>query len=440
MSDFKNVLIIGGGESGLGAALLAREKGCNVLISDGGKLSDQNRKELINNKIPFEEKGHTIDNLEKFDLIIKSPGVPGKIALLKKADDIGISVWSEIEFGFHFCDAKIIGITGSNGKTTTTALVYQLLNHAGIKTAVGGNYGTSFCRLLLDEENPEWIVLELSSFQLEDIEKFRPQIAVLLNITADHLDRYNYDIYQYAQAKFNITKNQINNDLFIFNGDDLITTEMLDKIKVEAKALRINKSDYENGIYSKEMDVNFDIKLFGKHNLFNAYCAISIARHLGISDSTIGLGLKLFKNNPHRLEKVVSINERIFINDSKATNVDAVYYALEGIASRIVWIAGGTDKGNDYSQLVNLAKEKVKALICLGKDNRKLKEAFQNYVDQISETQDVREAVNLAYNFAGQGEVILLSPACASFDLFNNYEDRGEQFKEAVWDLVDKLK
>lgn len=438
MKKHENVLIIGGGESGVGAALLAKQECSSVFLSDVGALSEDNKNELINNNIPFEEKGHTIDNLEKFDLIIKSPGVPRNIALLVKADELGLSIWSEIEFGAHYCSAKIIGITGSNGKTTTTALVHHLLDHAGISATAGGNYGTSLCRLLLDGVEWEWIVLELSSFQLEDIEEFRPEIAVLLNITPDHLDRYNYDVYQYGRAKLNLIKNQTEKDLFIYNGDDKITSELLEKEILKMNLLEVKKEAYENGIYSKELDSNFDIKLYGKHNLFNACCAISIARHLGISDSTIGLGLKLFKNNPHRLEKVASINGRIFINDSKATNVDAVYYALEGIASKIVWIAGGTDKGNDYSSLFDLVKDKVKALICLGKDNRKLKDAFRNYVEEIAETRDVREAVSLAYNFAGHGEVILLSPACASFDLFKNYIDRGEQYKNAVWALLEK--
>lgn len=437
--DIKSVLIIGGGESGIGAALLAKNKKIEVFLSDAGAISDINKKELKENNIPFEEKGHTIENFGKFDLIIKSPGVPGNIGILRTAEEQGLSIWSEIEFGFHFCNSKIIGITGSNGKTTTTAMVYHLLHQAGMSVSVGGNYGTSFCRLLLNGHNKEWIVLELSSFQLDDIESFRPHIGVLLNITADHLDRYNGDVYQYGLAKLNLIKNQTEDDLFIYNGDDKITSELLNGHELKMKLLEVKKQAYEDGIYSKELDANFDIKLYGKHNLFNAYCAISIARHLGISDSTIGLGLKLFKNNPHRLEKIVSINGRIFINDSKATNVDAVYYALEGIASKIVWIAGGTDKGNDYSALFDLVQEKVKALVCLGKDNRKLIDAFRKYVDEITETQDVREAVNLAYNFASQGEVILLSPACASFDLFKNYIDRGDQFKNAVWALAEKI-
>ena len=436
MQDVRKILIIGGGESGVGAAVLAKQKGYQVFLTDSGEISLNLQKELTKHEISYEEKGHNIEKLDNYDLIIKSPGVPRTASLLVKAIEMDVPVWSEIEFGFRFCDSKIIGITGSNGKTTTTALTYHLLKNAGVKVAIGGNYGIGFCRLLSEVGKWDWIVLELSSFQLEDLDSFRPDIAVLLNITEDHLDRYDYDILKYGSAKLNIVENQERDDTFIYNAEDPITKILLKDRKLKMNTIEVSYDNYGNGIYSKELHTYFDIKLYGKHNLFNAFCAISIARIMGVTDQQIGLGLKIFKNVPHRLEKVVSIDQVAFVNDSKATNVDAVYYALEGLGSSIIWIAGGTDKGNDYSKLMPIVGEKVKALICLGIDNKKLKSTFNNKIEAIYETREMTEAVKLAYDLSKSGDTILLSPACASFDLFKNYIDRGNQFKEAVWKLL----
>jgi UDP-N-acetylmuramoylalanine--D-glutamate ligase len=432
----KRVVIIGGGESGVGAALLAQKKGYDVFLSDSGKLSEGHRKELKDKSIPFEEGGHSFERLLRANLVIKSPGVPDDAEPCRLLNKQGCDIISEIEFGSYFYSGKIIAVTGSNGKTTTSGLIHHLLLTGGKDVAIGGNYGTSFCRLLTADSHPEYMVLELSSFQLDGIRKFRPDVALLLNITPDHLDRYDYDVRKYGRAKLKICQNQKKGDVFIYNGDDALTQELLPKGMLMTTIV-VNEKDYIDGIYSKELDSYFEINLIGKHNLFNACCAIMASRSVGLDEESLHLGLKTFRNVPHRMETIAEIDGVTYINDSKATNVDAVFYALDGLNRKIVWIAGGTDKGNDYTPLIPLVSAKVKALICLGLDNEKLKSAFQSVVPHIEEVTDVVSAIERASAYAGRGEVVLLSPACASFDLFKNYMDRGDQFRDAVWHLCE---
>ena len=434
------ITIIGAGESGIGAALLAKKSGNEVFVSDFDLIADVFKKELKKNKILFEEKGHSIDRFINADTVIRSPGVPRDAPVLMKTRESGVPVISEIEFGFRHYNGKIIGVTGSNGKTTTTGLLHHLICHAGIPAAVGGNYGTSFCRLMAEDRQESIIVLELSSFQLEDIEDFRPDVAILLNITADHLDRYNNDIQLYAEAKMKLVSQQKSEDIFIFNGDDPIIQQCLENKTLNMNKISVKSKDFEGGIWSKDLNSFFDIRLPGKHNLLNAACVVLAVRELGLSDQVINSGFKSFKNQPHRMEFIADIQQVSFINDSKGTNVDAVWYALDAIAGQAIWIAGGTDKGNDYDPLLPLVRKKVKALICLGIDNQKLIKFFGSVVPVIHETRDIREAVRLAFDLATKGDTILLSPACASFDLFRNYEDRGHQFKIAVLDLAKEIK
>ena len=432
----KRIGIIGGGESGVGAALFGHKKGLEVFLSDGGKLGDQYRRELENNNIPFEERGHTFERLSRTDVVIKSPGVPGDAEVCTYLKDKGIKVISEIELGSYFYSGKVIAITGSNGKTTTSGLIHHLLLTGNVKSGLGGNYGTSFCRLLCEEAIPDLMVLEVSSFQLDDVIDFRPDISILLNVTPDHLDRYHGDVMEYGRAKMKIMQNQKGNDLFIYNGDDEISMRLIQEVELHMDHIEVTTEEYINGIYSKELDSKFEINLIGRHNLFNAYCAIQAVRQVGLDDQIINLGLKTFSNVPHRMETIAVINGIKYINDSKATNVDAVYYALDGIQEDIIWIVGGTDKGNDYNPIKDLVATKVKSMICLGLDNKKLVDAFQSIVPVIEESRSMKDAIRRATEHAGQGEVVLLSPACASFDLFRNYMDRGEQFREAVWDLI----
>ncbi|HMQ05922.1 MAG TPA: UDP-N-acetylmuramoyl-L-alanine--D-glutamate ligase [Saprospiraceae bacterium] len=430
------MIIIGGGESGLGAALLASQKGYDVFLSDAGVIDKEIKNLLIDQNIPFEERGHTLEKFVGADFIVRSPGVPGNVPVLVASVELNIPVISEIEFGYRHYSGYIIGITGSNGKTTTTGLTYHILSEAGIPVSVGGNFGTSFCRILAERSDKPVMVLELSSFQLEDIKDFRPSVAMILNVTADHLDRYGNNIRSYAGAKFQITRNLRESDLFIYNADDPLIMEMTGEWNISCEKLPVRAENYENGIWSKDLDTYFDIGLPGKHNLFNAYCAISAARNLEVPDIVIQSALKTFRNQAHRMEYCGEIDDVRFYNDSKATNVDAVQFALEAFKESIVWIAGGTDKGNDYSLLIPKVSARVKTLICLGLDNTKLKSVFASVVDVIEETQSMEDAVKKAFRHAEKGAVVLLSPACASFDLFENYEDRGRQFKNAV----EKLK
>ncbi len=430
----KKIVILGAGESGIGAALLAKKQGLAVFVSDFGTIADNYKKELSDHGIAFEEGKHTIEHLLTYDTVIKSPGIPEKTPVIQQLKAAGKKIVSEIEFGAIYYKGKIIAITGSNGKTTTSGLMYHVLKNAGVDVDLGGNYGKSFARIVA-ENHPAYMVIEVSSFQLDDVDTFRPDIAVLLNITPDHLDRYEYALAKYAEAKFRIARNQQPEDIFIFNEDDQEISNMLKGCELNATRIGIRKDQYINGIASLDNQGNFEVSIKGKHNLFNAMCVVAACRQLGLTERDIASGLQSFVNVPHRLESCGVIAGVEFINDSKATNVDAVFYGLEAMDKPVVWIAGGTDKGNEYDVLVPLVQEKVNALICLGVDNEKLKTFFKPYINTIAETTNVSEAVEIGLSFSEQGDAVLLSPACASFDLFRNYMDRGEQFKAAVADL-----
>lgn len=430
----RSVAIIGAGESGTGAALLAKKNKLEVFVSDSGKIPDRYKEELNTHEIAFEEGSHDFERLLVTDLVIKSPGVPEHAPVLRMLKEKGRKVISEIEFGYLFFSGLTIAITGSNGKTTASGLLYHLLKTAGRNVALGGNYGRSFARIIA-ESDPEWMVLEISSFQLDDIETFRPHVSILLNITPDHLDRYEYSMDRYAAAKFRICMNQGQDDYFIYNADDPAILSRLNGIKSQVRQVPVSIKEFHKGLPSKDGDKIFEMSLKGRHNLLNAACVVEACRILGLTEEEIQTGLKSFVNLPHRLEPVRTIGGVEFINDSKATNVDSVWYALDAMDSPVVWIAGGTDKGNDYSALYELVKKKVKALVCLGVDNKKLVESFRDIVPLIKETRDVKEAVRIALDLADSGDKVLLSPACASFDLFQNYMDRGDQFKAAVMQL-----
>lgn len=427
----KKVVIIGGGESGVGAAILAQKLGFDVLVSDFGAISETFKKELSSNNIPFEEKGHSLEKMATFDIAVKSPGVPDHAPVLQTLKQNDIKIISEIEFGFLYYSGKILAVTGSNGKTTTSGLLYHVLKSAGKNVALGGNYGKSFARIIA-EETPEMMVLEISSFQLDDIETFKPFVSILLNITYDHLDRYDYKMANYVNSKFRISMNQSSDDYFIYNGDDAEIKERIVSFSGAPNQIVVSKDNYINGIVSKETGRNFEVSIKGNHNLFNAACVVETCRLIGLNEEQIAKGLRTFVNLPHRLEFCGVINGVEFINDSKATNVDSVFYALDAMTKPVIWIAGGTDKGNDYSVLFPLVKNRVKALICLGIDNEKLKESFKPHIPAIYETTKVSEAVETGLKLGAPGEVVLLSPACASFDLFKNYMDRGDQFKKCV--------
>jgi UDP-N-acetylmuramoylalanine--D-glutamate ligase len=427
----KKVVIIGAGESGVGAALLAKKQGLEVFVSDFGLIDEKYKKELTDFNIPFEEGGHDFDKVLVTEVVIKSPGVPEHAPVLRMLKEHGRKVISEIEFGHLFYSGLTIAITGSNGKTTASGLLYHILKTGGLNVALGGNYGKSYARILA-EDNPEIMVLEISSFQLDDIDTFRPFISILLNITPDHLDRYDYKMANYVNSKFRITMNQTESDYFIFNGDDEEISKKMSEFTGKAKKISITNDQYINGILSKDGTETFELSIKGKHNLFNAACTVEAARIIGLSEAKIAEGLRTFKNLPHRLETCGNINGIEFINDSKATNVDSVYYALDAMTKPVIWIAGGTDKGNDYSALFPLIKNRVKALICLGLDNEKLKNSFRSHIPAIYETTKVSEVVEMGLKLGAPGDVVLLSPACASFDLFKNYMDRGDQFKEQV--------
>lgn len=427
------IAILGAGESGTGAALLAKAKGYEVFVSDLGELQDHYRQELADNGIPFEEGRHTWERIITADEVIKSPGIPDKAPLVKALRENGIPVISEIEFAGRYAEAFIIGITGSNGKTTTTRLTWHLLQTAGLKAGLGGNVGYSFARLVL-EGQWNYYVLELSSFQLDGVVSFRPDIAMLLNITPDHLDRYDYKMENYVASKFRIAMNQHPEDLFIYNADDQNIAGFLRQHAIAARGLPIG----ESAVSGKQISagrVSFDMEdtpLQGRHNFMNALFAVNAAQALGVSEADIRKGLESFVNVPHRMEQVGRIAGATYINDSKATNVDAVFYALDAMATPVIWIVGGQDKGNDYEPLRPLVKEKVKAIVCLGQENGKIIDFFSNDVSNIAETRSAEDAVRAAMAYATAGDTVLLSPACASFDLFRNYEDRGDQFRAAV--------
>lgn len=446
-----SVGILGTGESGMGAMRLAHKKGLDVFVSDFNTIIDSTKEELTDLGIAFEERQHSLDRLSKCDQIVKSPGIPDSAAIVLKLKEAGMSVISEIEFAFQYAKSKIIGITGSNGKTTTTLLVEHLLRTAGIDCAAGGNLGTSFAQLVAERE-PEVLVLELSSFQLDGINSFKPDIAILLNITPDHLDRYEYSMDKYADAKFRLIENMNSGDMFIHNLDDQIIADKFKSHPSQVHQLEITTtSKTRDGAYWLENHLIFDcekgihllpaeeLPLVGRHNLYNQMAAVLAAIQLDVSFNEILKGLRTFINAPHRLEKVAVIDGIQFINDSKATNVDAVYYALEAMDQPIIWVAGGVNKGNEYSQIKSLVQRKVKSLICLGTDNAHLIDEFKTNISGIKEAASAEEAVKMAFATANAGDVVLLSPACASFDLFDNYEQRGDLFKAAVMKLKKEL-
>ena len=433
------IVILGAGESGVGAALLAQEKGFEVFVSDRGEIKAEYKLELEEAKIPYEELQHTESKIFEASEIIKSPGIPDKVDLIKELKKRGIPVISEIEFAARFTNATIIGITGSNGKTTTTKLIFHLLKTAGLNVVVGGNIGTSFARLLV-KGNHDYYVLELSSFQLDGIQNFRPDVSVLLNITPDHLDRYDYKMENYVYSKFRIIENQKDKDLFIYNGfDENVKTYLQDK-QLIVRSLPVNEVFHRKNkltVAVSEFDTT-KCSLKGQHNMFNTTCAIHTVQAIGVDEKFIQQGLDTFINAPHRLEYVATIDGVDFINDSKATNVDAVFYALSAMEKPVIWVVGGVDKGNDYGAIESLVLEKVKAIVCLGVDNTLIIEAFKGKIEIIEETQSCREVIKISQQYAHVGDVVLLSPACASFDLFNNYIDRGDQFRTAV--LEKKIK
>ncbi len=446
----KRLVILGSGESGTGAAILAKQKGYDVLISDAGLIPEKYKEELNEYGIAYEEKQHTEALILNADEIIKSPGIPEKNELINKIRSKGIHIISEIEFASRYTNATKICITGTNGKTTTTSLIYHLMLQAGLNAGCGGNIGTSFARLVATEDH-DYYVLELSSFQLDDMYDFKAEIAILLNITPDHLDRYEYDIQNYINSKFRITRNQTENDYFIYCSDDeIINKQMLiEDIKAKKIPFSIN-NELALGAFLEDDSIKIkteinqsnpytmltsELALRGKHNTYNSMAAAIVGQVFNIRKDDIREALTNFQNVEHRLEKVAMVRGVEFINDSKATNVNSAWYALESMDKPVVWIAGGTDKGNDYTMLKELVKDKVRIIVCMGLDNHKIHEAFGKDVDMILNTTSAQEAVHVAFKLAKQGEAVLLSPACASFDLFKNYEDRGRQFKAAVRNL-----
>lgn len=443
----KRMVILGGGESGVGTAILAKQKGYQVFLSDKGKIKDKYREVLEHIEVEWEELQHTEAKIFKAQVVMKSPGIPDTVPIVMKLREAGIPVISEIEFAAGFTSANIIGVTGSNGKTTTTKFIHHILKSGKLNIGMAGNVGDSFARQVA-ETNVDWYVLELSSFQLDGIVHFRPHIAVLTNITPDHLDRYENNFDKYREAKFRIIKNQTEADYFIYDADDKNITDWLERNPVKPQQLPYSlQKKFENGAYIENENIvvkinnttfkmpTSDLALQGKHNTKNAMAAATVAQLLRIRKETIRESMENFQGVEHRLEKVLKINNVQYINDSKATNVNATFYALESMETETVWIVGGVDKGNVYDDLLPLVNEKVKAIICLGVDNTKILNSFGNCVDTIVETQSMSEAVKMAYRLAERGDTVLLSPACASFDLFENYEDRGRQFKEAVRNL-----
>ncbi|HOU98891.1 MAG TPA: UDP-N-acetylmuramoyl-L-alanine--D-glutamate ligase [Bacteroidales bacterium] len=443
----KKITILGCGESGMGAALLAKDKGFDVFVSDSSPIKDEYKQPLLNAGIPFEEKLHTEERILASDLIVKSPGIPEKAPIIKALRSKKIDIISEIEFAAQYTTAKIIAITGSNGKTTTTLLTYHIMQKAGLNVGLAGNVGKSFALSVLQHKY-DYYVLEISSFQLDDIVHFKPHIAILMNITPDHLDRYNYNFQNYIDSKFLITKNQTEDDYFIYCYDDEVIQKNIETKNIRSKRIPFSiQTELENGgyVYENQLNINInknkfvmsiqDLALEGKHNQYNSLAAGIATFISNIRKEAIRESLSDFEAVEHRLEKVLKIRGIDFINDSKATNVNSTWYALETVKKPIIWIVGGVDKGNDYSQLEELVKEKVKAIVCLGVDNSKIIRAFEHLNIPIYDTKSMEEAVRTSYKNGVPGDVVLLSPACASFDLFQNYEDRGRKFKNAVRDL-----
>lgn len=449
-SSTKILVILGAAESGVGAAILGKQKGWNVFVSDGGKIKESFKQLLDANSIVYEEGGHTEEKVLSAHCIVKSPGIPEKVAIMKKVRAAGIEVCSEIEFAYRYKgDSKIIAITGSNGKSTTTKLTWYILKTAGYDVAMVGNIGYSFARQIA-EKPCEWYVIEVSSFQLDDIHQFKPNVAVLLNITPDHLDRYEYKFENYVKSKFRITENQDNNDYFVINRDDEAINQYLTTHSIHAKTLlftmdesripnegayvnkdemhiRVNGDDFTTSVH--------DLTIKGRHNQYNSMAAGISGRIANIRKEKLRESFESFDGLEHRLEFVATVRGVEFINDSKGTNVNSVWFALESMTKPVVLILGGQDKGNNYNEIMDLVQEKVKGIVCMGIDNKPIHDAFDGVVPQIVDTDSAKAAVNAAYAMADKGDVVLLSPACASFDLFKNYEDRGRQFKQAVREL-----
>ena len=442
----KRLVVLGAGESGVGTALLGKEKGYEVFVSDKGKIKEKYKKVLIHNEIEWEDQQHTEAKILNAGVVMKSPGIPDKVPMVKALLEKGIPVISEIEFASQFTNATIVAITGSNGKTTTSMLSHHVLKQE-LNVGLAGNIGDSFAKQVL-EHNYDNYVLEISSFQLDGCFNFNPKIAVITNIVPDHLDRYDYKFENYIASKFRIAQNQTKDDYLIYDADDQVISEYLKKHPIQSTLLPFSLTKtIENGAYLDNENIIItinnnkiimptkNIALEGKHNIKNAMAASTVAHLLKIRKQTIRESLENFQGVEHRLEQVLKINKVQYINDSKATNVNATYFALESMDAPTVWIVGGVDKGNDYTELFQFVNEKVKAIICLGKDNVKLMQNFSSMVDIIVETEFMSEAVKIAYKIAESGDNVLLSPACASFDLFENYEDRGRQFKDAVRNL-----
>lgn len=437
------IVVLGGGESGFGAAYLAKKKGLDVFLSDKGLIKPEYKTLLEENGIEFEEENHDEARILAADWVIKSPGIPKKADIIYKINQKGIRLSSEIEFAAEFTNAKIVAITGSNGKTTTTSLIYHILKNDGFSVGLGGNIGKSFAKQVADESF-EYYVLEVSSFQLDDIQNFRPFISLLLNLSQDHLDQYNYNYEEYALAKFRITENQENDNFFIYNKDDEMSMNLLERLEIKAKMLpfslreKVKEGGYadEDKIFVKlqeEFSMRIDeLSLVGNHNVANSLAASIAGKILKISNESIRNSLMTFQAVEHRLEQVAEIDGVKFINDSKATNVNAAYYALESMKNPTVWIVGGVDKGNDYTEIEDLVKRKVKAIVCMGVDNQKIIDFFSDKKDFIYDTSSMEEAVKISKSVAQKGDTVLLSPCCASFDLFKNYEDRGTKFKHEV--------
>lgn len=437
------IVVLGGGESGVGAAYLAKKKGLDVFLSDKGTIKDEYRQHLVDYGIEFEEGTHSEERILAADWVIKSPGIPKKAEMITKIQQKGIRLSSEIEFATEFTNAKIIAITGSNGKTTTTSLIYHILKNDNMNVGLGGNIGKSFAKQVADE-NFDYYVLEVSSFQLDDIQNFRPYISLLLNLSQDHLDQYNYNYKEYAMAKFRIAENQEADNFFIYNKDDEMSISLLEKIAIRAKMIPFTLKEKlkEGGYISEEklvvklkdefsMKIN-ELSLVGNHNVANSLAASIAGKILNISNESIRNSLMTFQAVEHRLEQVAEIGGVQYINDSKATNVNAAYYALESMKRPTIWIVGGVDKGNDYREIEELVKKKVKAIVCLGIDNQKIIDFFRDKTEFIYDTSNLQDCVKICNSLAQNGDAVLLSPCCASFDLFKNYEDRGQKFKEEV--------
>ncbi|MCX8080736.1 MAG: UDP-N-acetylmuramoyl-L-alanine--D-glutamate ligase [Bacteroidia bacterium] len=443
----ERITILGGGESGVGVALLAKHLGYDVFLSDGGKIKEKYIADLINHGIDFEEGKHSEDKILQADVVVKSPGIPHETTIVQKVLQKNIPLWSDIEFGYRHCKSKIIAITGTNGKTTVTHWMHHLMLKEKPDTVMAGNVGNSFARELIRLPQPEWYVLEVSSFQLDDCHHFCPDIAILTNITPDHLNRYQNRLEYYIDAKFKITRSQTEKQTFIYNGSDPITNQNLHRCSIKSKTLKFGYNNPEFQAYCDEKKKQIHIQLNpqntltmtieqlalqGRHNVYNALAVALAGQVAGIRNQKIREALMDFKGVEHRLELVMNKEGVDYINDSKATNVNSAWFALDSMTKPVVWICGGQDKGNDYSELDEVVKAKVKAMVCLGKDNRKIIEHFKDIVNVIVEAKNMNDAVVLAYRLAKKGDVVLLSPACASFDLFENYEDRGMRFKAAV--------